>query len=161
MNLQQKLEEGNFYNFLAKKIIGGAGQCVNNKTREGLPIDPITLATIPLNKSIQLPTSYQEFPYESRSKDGTDYYCFNQDSLLQWLQNHTKNPFTGVEFNLSEGNNIHLQLKKIKGKIFEWNNGYKSVFSHGPLRRSNAEDESPWPEGLRKIILGNMYPDFD
>jgi hypothetical protein len=44
--------------------------------------------------------------------------------------------------------------------MFEWFNGQKSVFSHSPLSRSDAGDESPWPEGLRKIILGINYAYF-
>jgi len=130
---------------------------VNNKTPQGLPIDPITMESIPLNKSIQIATTYQDFPYESLQKPGTDYYCFNQDSLLQWLKNNLTNPFTGLQFKQFEGDDI---VEQLKGKKYTWYNGYKSVFSHPPLRRSNAADESPWPEGLRRICLGMMYADY-
>jgi hypothetical protein len=136
------------------KFKGGAGQCVNSKTPQGLIIDPISMEAIPLNKSIQLPTKFRDFPYESHPEPNTDYYCFNQDTLKEWLKRHTTNPFTGLQLKQWEA---FILVKQMKGPKYEWQNGHRSVFSHLPYRQSVPGDASPWPEGLRRVFVGSVF----
>jgi hypothetical protein len=133
---------------------GGAGQCVNAKTPQGLIIDPISMGTIPLNKNIQLPTKFQEFPYDNFPDENTDYYCFNQDTLMEWLKNHSTNPFTGKELRTIEAS---ILVDQMKGPKYVLGNGYRSVFSHAGDRAAVPGDASPWPEGLRRAYLGGMF----
>jgi hypothetical protein len=141
-----------------KKLMGGAGDCVNNKTDAGLSIDPISLTSIPLNKIVRIPTSYQDFPYEGYAKEDTDYYCFNQDTLLEWLKDHITNPFTGIPFTQREAD---ILLETLKGPRFVMANGYRSPFSHSPFLKGNETHEKPWPEAFRRLIMGPFLAFLD
>jgi hypothetical protein len=114
----------------------------------GFPEDPISREEIPRNKEIRIPTRYNS--YYSEPAADTDYFCFNEDTLLQWLNYNVTNPNTGKKFRWFEAQSIIRQLHK--RKLYQWYNGYKSPFSHPPDRRSVPGDESPWPEGLRRLF---------
>jgi hypothetical protein len=144
------------------QLTGGAGQCVNNKTAAGLPIDPITLETIPLNKSIQLPVNYYKDPLPPGKEygepiPGTDYYCFNQDTLLQSLKNNDKNPFTNIRFKIYEAESIVNQLKGPKYEIATGYGVIKSYFSHRLFSAPKPDEKSPWPTKLVELL---MYGEF-
>jgi hypothetical protein len=139
---------------------GGAGNCVNNHTEAGIPIDPIGLETIPLNKIIRVPVSWEEDEYIRLVPTATtDYYCFNQTTLLQWLKGSTKNPMTGIRFTRQQGSSI---VDQIKGPVYTWNNGFRSPFSHpirifGPVAE-DAAGPNPWPRGLLRILYPELFP---
>jgi len=130
------------------KLRGGAGNCLNNHTA-GIPIDPIDLNTIPLNKIIRVPVSWaQDENLVQKPTPDTDYQCFNQTSLLDWLQTSMKNPLTNQNFTAEQAHEI---FKQIKGKRYTLANGYVSPFSsYAP----QAEGENPFPRGL----FSAMYP---
>jgi hypothetical protein len=93
------------------KLKGGKAQCLN-RLEKGIPIDPISLAQIPLNRLIRVPVSFKPFPYEIHPQPGTDYYCFDRDYLLRWLNQSPKNPSTGLNFSYAQAHDIYLQLKQ-------------------------------------------------
>jgi hypothetical protein len=137
---------------------GGAGNCLNNHTAAGLPIDPMNLETIPLNKIIRVPISWDyDDLYRLVPTAATDYHCFNQTTLLEWLKTRTTNPMTNIRFTEQQGNSIVAQ---VKGPLYTWENGFRSPFSHSPLFITDADRNgpNPWPLGLRAILLGLPDP---
>lgn len=135
------------------RLIGGDGNCLNNHTPGGLPIDPITLNSIPLNKIIRVPLSWIEDPdtLVITPDPNTDYHCFNQTSLLEWLQKSMKNPLNNQKFSSEQGFQIFNQ---IKGKRFVLPNGFVSPFStYGPVSEEHEIiEENPIPKGLFCIL---------
>jgi hypothetical protein len=136
---------------------GGAGNCVNNHTAQGIPIDPISFETIPLNKIIRVPVSWEENELlRLVPTAATDYYCFNQNTLLQWLKNSTKNPMTNIRFTREQGQAI---VSQIKGPVYTWYNGFRSPFSNPPPIHGEApEGANPWPQGLLRILFPEFFP---
>jgi hypothetical protein len=62
---------------------GGEYEFVNATDKNGYPIDPISLNTIPLNRLIRIKVS-----------NGAQYYYFDRDTLLKNLYaGNPKNPF--------------------------------------------------------------------
>ena len=142
-----------------RKLRGGAGNCLNNHTAAGLPIDPIDLNSIPLNKIIRVPITWIEEEETSATvpTPDTDYYCFNQTTLLLWLNTSMKNPLTNQKFDSYQAKEI---LKQIKGKRYTLPNGYNSPFSTNwpqalPVAGHNeVVTENPFPRGL----FAALYP---
>lgn len=132
-----------------KGLTGGINQCVNNKDASGAPIDPITLAPIPLNRLIRVPVLVQ---YDNPP---TDFFCFDRTALLAWLKISVRNPFIAGNFTRSQLWVILNQLN-LRPKYTWPDNGFRSFFSHSPQRSSDANDESPWPEQFRQGIMGYL-----
>jgi hypothetical protein len=106
------------------RLRGGAGNCLNNHTAAGLPIDPISLETIPLNKIIRVPLTFErdEGGYEVPTPT-TDYHCFNQKTLVEWVRlGNPTNPLTGEKFDRRQ---IARMEDQFKGSVEE----YASFFS--------------------------------
>jgi hypothetical protein len=119
------------------------------------------MSTIPLNKIIRVPVSWEEDEYiRLVPTKKTDYYCFNQSTLLEWLKVSTKNPMTNDRFTREQGKSI---VDQVKGPLYEWHNGFKSPFSHAISITSTGSPANagpnPWPKGLIKIIYPEFFPD--
>ena len=135
-------------NIIKRKLRGGAGNCMNNHTAAGIPIDPIDLNSIPLNKIIRVPITWIEDPITLHPVPApdTDYHCYNQTNLLEWLKTSMKNPFTNEKFDMYKAHEI---FKQIKGKRYILpTNNYVSPFSTYAPVSDNVVTENPFPKGL-------------
>ena len=123
---------------------------MNQHDASGAPIDPISLAPIPLHRRITVRVTEDPF-HGTLGHVPTDYYCFDKTYLLEWLKGSIINPLTNIAFS-------DLQLKEIQKEIdktapYVWPNGYRSFFSHMPTRQATAADPSPWPEAFRAALM--------
>jgi hypothetical protein len=101
------------------QLRGGAGSCVNQNVN-GTPVDPISLQPIPLNRLLRLPVDH--------NNKASDYYCFDQNTLYEWLRENSTNPLTGIDISLEDARYISKNVKKWardrRGFIQNWNSIY-------------------------------------
>jgi hypothetical protein len=91
------------------QLRGGAGACVNQQ-QNGSPVDPISLQPIPLSRLLRVPVKHNDAT--------SDYYCFDQNTLYEWLKDNTTNPLTGANFSRDDALYIRANVKHNTG---QWN----------------------------------------
>lgn len=109
------------------QLRGGAGSCVNAYDDLGIkPLDPFSMEPIPSNRILRVPVNHDD--------PNTDYYCFDQTNLFQWIyESHNTNPFTNLPFSNKDAlymrNNAHMNLRSKDGFIQNWGTVYMMLIN--------------------------------
>jgi len=113
--------------YVRRSLRGGAASCVNDRDASGAPIDPFSLEPIPLSRLMRIPVNHND--------PMTDYYCFDQTNLYEWIHDdHNTNPLTGLPFSPADAkymrNNAKPNLLQKDGRFRQnWNAMYVALIN--------------------------------